>query len=295
MKSQQVKCFLSVATYKNFSLAAKQLYLSQSVVSYHIHSLEKEVGFALFQRDTHTVELTPSGTILHQSLLLITKQYQEALKEAKALSQEKKNKLHICFGTPTSPTMMGQIVNQICQILSIEDIGLSKRFDDDVLQPLLSHSTDILFTYPPFFKEHLGLQKKVLCMTWTACMVHPLHPLASHHQLTLSDLNHQTLIFVNSHNAHIEHQDIYQYIHHNTHNQIQLETTPQTFDQAVGFAIANRGIMLVRTLDHEYHPNIDGLVCIPLVDINPMPLIAVWRQDDLCTLGKKLIKNISNH
>lgn len=72
----------------------------------------------------------------------------------------------------------------------------------------------------------------------------------------------------------------------------KLESTPKTFDQAQGFAIAARGIMLVRTIDHEYHSNIDGLAIIPLMDVKPIPLIAVWREADLCTLGKRLIDNI---
>lgn len=292
MNGQQIKSFLNVAACKNFSLAAERLYLSQSAVSYHVRALEKEIGFALFDRNTHGVGLTPAGAVFYKAMVMIQTQYEDALDKAKRIANGDQNRLNICFGTPTSPTMMGQIVNRIYSILSLEEIGLSKRGNDDVLQPLLSGAADILLTYPPFFRDNLGLQRKNFCMTWTSCMMHPQHPLAQRAELTFSDLKGQTLIFVNSRNAHIEHRDIYRRIRQSGENGPKLETTPQTFDQAQGFAIAGRGIMLVRTIDRAYHPNIDGLVSIPLADVEPVPLIAVWREEDLCAPGKKLIDSI---
>lgn len=291
MNSQQVKCFLSVATYKNFSLAAEQLYLSQSVISYHVRTLEKEIGFSLFNRNTHGVELTPAGKAFYKSMSLIETQYKEALEKAKKIATNHQDKLNICFATPTSPTMIGQIVNHIYSILSIEEIGLSKRSYDDVLQPLLSGFADILFTYPSFFRDDLKLQRKNFCMTWTSCMMSPQHPLANHTELIFTDLKDQTLILVDSQNAHTEYKDIYERIQRDKANSPKIELSPKTFDQAQGLAIAGRGIILVQTMDQSYHHNIDGLVSIPLIDIKPIPLIAVWRED-LCLLGKKLIDSI---
>lgn len=292
MNSQKIKCFLSVAACRNFSLAAEQLYLSQSVVSYHVRALEKEVGFPLFERDTHGVELTQAGASFYKAMNSIEAQCAEALEKARRIANGSQNRLNLCFGTPTSPTMMGQIVNRVYSMLPLEEIGLSKRGYNDVLQPLLSGEADILLTYPPFFREDLGLEKKNFCMTWTSCMMHPQHPLASRTELTLSDLKGQTLIFVDSKNARTEHGSLYHRLRRAGEEGPRLETAPKTFDQAQGFALAGRGIMLVRTIDHERHANIDGLVSIPLIDVEPMPLIAVWRAEDFCPLGRKLISSL---
>lgn len=292
MNSQQIKIFLCLAACKNFSLAAGQLYLSQSVVSYHVRTLEKEVGFSLFDRNTHGVELTPAGMAFYKSMTSIAAQYRDALDKARKIAAGVQNKLTICFGTPTSPTMIGQIMNQICSVLPLEDIELSKQSSEDVLQPVLSGSADILFTYPPFFRKNLGLQRVDFCMTWVSCMMCPQHPLAGRSELSFSELKGQTLIIVDSRNAHIEHKEIYHRIRRDRKNGPQLESTPKTFEQAQGFAITGRGIMLVRTMDCKCHSNIDGLVSIPLIDVKPMPLIAVWREENFCALGRKLIKNI---
>lgn len=292
MNSQQIKIFLCLGACKNFSVTAEQLYVSQSVVSYHVRMLEKEVGFPLFDRSTHGVELTPAGTAFYKSMASLAAQYREALDQARKTAAGAHNKLRICFGTPTSPTMIGQIMDRICGILTLEEIELRKQSYDDVLQPVLSGTTDLLFTYPPFFREGLGLQKMDFCITWASCMMCPQHPLANRSELSFSDLRGQALIIVDSKNAHIEHKEIYRRICQNRGDGPRLESTPKTFEQAQGFAMTGRGIMLVRTMDCKYHSNIDGLVSIPMTDVEPMPLIAVWREENFCALGRKLIGSV---
>lgn len=292
MNSQQIKCFLSVAMCKNFSLAAERLYLSQSVVSYHVRALEKEVGFSLFDRNTHGVELTEAGAALYKAMIVIEAQYEEAVEKARKIAEGGKTQLNICFGTPISSTMMGQIVNRIYSILPLEEIGLSKRGYDDVLQPLLSGAADILLTYPLFFRENLGLGRKDFCMTWTCCVMCPQHPLSNRKELTFEDLKGQTLLLPDSRNAHIEHRDICEFVRGCGDTGPRIDSTTKSFDQAMSFATVGRGIMLARTVEREYNSNIDGLVSIPLVDVKPMPLIAVWREDNFSAPVKKLIDSI---
>ena len=53
--------FLVLAQTLNYSKAAQQLYLSQSVLSRHIQNLENHLGVALLSRNKHSVELTAIG------------------------------------------------------------------------------------------------------------------------------------------------------------------------------------------------------------------------------------------
>lgn len=64
MNSQQVQSFLTVCDTLNYSRAAKQLHMSQSVVSRQIAQLEEELGFLLFARSNRSVRMTKSGEIL---------------------------------------------------------------------------------------------------------------------------------------------------------------------------------------------------------------------------------------
>lgn len=61
------KVFYVVAKSKTFSEAAKKLYISQPAISYSIKTLEKQLGFSLFCRNTKKITLTFEGNeILNQ-------------------------------------------------------------------------------------------------------------------------------------------------------------------------------------------------------------------------------------
>ncbi len=64
MELRQLRYFIGVAESLNFSEAARNLYVTQSTLSQQIKALEDELGTTLFQRDSHSVELTETGARL---------------------------------------------------------------------------------------------------------------------------------------------------------------------------------------------------------------------------------------
>lgn len=60
---RELECLLAVAEQLNFSRAARLLNLSQPPLTRHIQSLEYKLGVKLFERDTHSVALTPAGLL----------------------------------------------------------------------------------------------------------------------------------------------------------------------------------------------------------------------------------------
>jgi DNA-binding transcriptional LysR family regulator len=64
MELRQLRMFVAVAEEGGFSRAADRLHLVQSAVSAGIRGLERELGTALFDRDTRHVELSDAGRAL---------------------------------------------------------------------------------------------------------------------------------------------------------------------------------------------------------------------------------------
>lgn len=56
-----LRAFEAAARRMSFSLAAQELFVTQSAISHHIQRLEAELGLALFERRTRAVALTPAG------------------------------------------------------------------------------------------------------------------------------------------------------------------------------------------------------------------------------------------
>ena len=63
-----LRIFVVAARHMSFTNASKELCLTQSAVSHRIRALEEELGFALFDRLTRRLELTPQGRVLAQKL-----------------------------------------------------------------------------------------------------------------------------------------------------------------------------------------------------------------------------------
>lgn len=61
INEQKIRLFLSLAETLSFTETANRLFITQQAVSKHISQLEADLGFPLFIRSTHKVQLTPAG------------------------------------------------------------------------------------------------------------------------------------------------------------------------------------------------------------------------------------------
>ncbi len=87
MNLVQLQCFLSVSRTLNFTRSANELFFTQSHLSKNIASLEKELGFPLFERSSHSVRLTEQGACFAREIQnvpdLVTRATSEARKAGK--------------------------------------------------------------------------------------------------------------------------------------------------------------------------------------------------------------------
>lgn len=75
MKIIWLQAFIAVAKFGSFSVAADELYISQSSISKHIHSLEEELGVSVFERNTRNISLSPAGRAIFNRACVICKEY----------------------------------------------------------------------------------------------------------------------------------------------------------------------------------------------------------------------------
>jgi len=75
--------FIKVTQTNNFLQAADELFISQSSLSKHIQSIEKELGAELFSRTTRKVSLTDSGKAFLPFAKVIVENYEKGVKVAK--------------------------------------------------------------------------------------------------------------------------------------------------------------------------------------------------------------------
>src|SRR5256885_15362180 len=92
LDSRQLRAFATLARTGSFTLAAKELYLSQSAVSHSMKALEQNVGCRLLDRLGKKVLLTQAGEqLLHhtQKILSEMREARESLQIGRASCRER--------------------------------------------------------------------------------------------------------------------------------------------------------------------------------------------------------------
>ena len=81
---RQVKAFVAVAEQGSFTLAAKEIFLTQSAVSHSIRALEEQLDCKLLDRSRRKVKLTPEGTVFLKHCRRIMQELDDAKKDLEA-------------------------------------------------------------------------------------------------------------------------------------------------------------------------------------------------------------------
>lgn len=85
MTYRQLIGFMTIVEKKSFTSAAEALYISQSALSQQIHSMERQLGFLLFDRSTRQPTLTEAGCSFYEHAQKIRQLYDHAVAEGKQL------------------------------------------------------------------------------------------------------------------------------------------------------------------------------------------------------------------
>ena len=84
MDISKITYFLTAAKLSNFTKASEACHIGQTTMSKYIASLEKELGFPLFERNHKDTRLTAKGQIFYRRMAAIRKDYESLLSELSA-------------------------------------------------------------------------------------------------------------------------------------------------------------------------------------------------------------------
>ncbi|MFC1489761.1 LysR substrate-binding domain-containing protein [Candidatus Latescibacterota bacterium] len=92
---KKIHIFLTIAENGSFSRTARQLSLSQSVVSFHIDALETELGVSLFKRQGRSISLTHEGELLFENGKKLARDARNVENELSSLSNHIENRIFL--------------------------------------------------------------------------------------------------------------------------------------------------------------------------------------------------------
>ena len=86
LEFRHLRYIVAVARTRNFTRAAKQLYLSQPSLSKQIRDVEDAIGFPIFERNPESLKITRAGQLLVAYAQDALEARAEAIQEVRAVA-----------------------------------------------------------------------------------------------------------------------------------------------------------------------------------------------------------------
>ena len=153
MNLSRIHEFLVLAKHLNYSKAANLLYLTQPVLSRHIHALEEELNAQLFVRDTHKVELTNIGKLCEDEFTKLMECYNEVMGNITESTDTKNSNLSVgILGRAAKPFIV-----QFSNTFKLNYPNIHINYTSTDLAPLISGVEND--TYDVAFISHIDATK----------------------------------------------------------------------------------------------------------------------------------------
>jgi len=194
MELRRLRYFVAVAESGSISKAAQKIFLTQPALSRQIKALEDEIGLLLFERQAHSVRLTPAGEALLEEARKLLRHAEEALERVRACGQGVR--LRIGYAPSLTRGLLSVAVENFMQKHSkarVELLDLSTR---EMLAGLEADTLDVALTVAPKgnARDNRGLRWTPLVeLPWLMAMSRQ-HPLAKLARVTPEQMAREPLL-----------------------------------------------------------------------------------------------------
>ncbi len=188
---KQLRIFEAVAEHRNYTQAAKSLFLTQPAVSMQIRQLEEEAGMALFERSGKEMRLTEAGRELLHHARLVRQQLDEARQAMEELRGLKRGRLRLTMAS-TANYFAPRLLAGFCRAFPGVRISLDVANRDGLIQALENNTADIVIMGKP--PAHLPVEAEIFLDNPLVVIAPPDHPLAGRKRIPLSELARHTFI-----------------------------------------------------------------------------------------------------
>ncbi|MBP2650048.1 MAG: hypothetical protein H6Q74_873 [Firmicutes bacterium] len=197
MNSKQLQYFISAAEYSNFSVAAKNLNITQPALSRQIADLETQIGLKLFDRNTRWVRLTAAGAEFLKEAIALVNEIEGAINQARLANSGHFTSLSIGFLGPLEREDLPKLVNSFHHQYPHAALSFSKLSWGSLTEALEAGKVDIAFTMTQGLHDIPGISFQLSPNFYPLSVLLPDdHPLANETKLKMSALAKEPFIIL---------------------------------------------------------------------------------------------------
>lgn len=151
MNINQLKYVTTIAKTKNFSEAAKILYISQPALSQYIKKLEEDMGVKLFTRDKTEVNITDEGREFIYYAEEILKLHRELLIKMESFSSKERKKLTLGISQFYGKYFIPKLIPEFVKLCPEAEIKIIESESKIIEENLLKGEVDIAIVPMPVY------------------------------------------------------------------------------------------------------------------------------------------------
>src|SRR5258706_9320103 len=174
--SRQLRAFVTLARTASFTVAARELFLSQSAVSHSMKALESDVGCLLFDRVGKKVMLTQAGEALLHQAEKIVHEMAAAREGLEQLGKWGAGRLRIGASPTACQYIVPPVLRELKESFPRCRLAIEPGDTDEVIELLRKNKIDLAIALEPRsdeqFEFHPMFSDELLFL------VDPMHPWA---------------------------------------------------------------------------------------------------------------------
>jgi DNA-binding transcriptional LysR family regulator len=193
--SRQLRAFVTLARTASFTLAAKELFLSQSAVSHSMKALETDVGCRLFDRVGKKVLLTQAGeSLLHHADKILT-EMTSARAGLEQLGKWGRGRLRIGASPTACQYILPSVLREFKESFPKSHIAIAPGDTLEAIELVRDNKVDLAVTLQPRNEDQLEFHP--LFTDELMFIVGAMHPWAAEGHAVRAEIPRQNYILYN--------------------------------------------------------------------------------------------------
>lgn len=149
------RAFVAVANSGSFTVAAKELFLTQSALTATIQQFEDAIGFKLFDRSTRRVAMTPEAEHFKLQAEHILRQFNNAVTDLESFSQGRRGHIRIVAAASVTHYFLGQAIADLRRSHPEITVSLYDAASEQVERMVLQNEVDFALSSPHRLNDEL--------------------------------------------------------------------------------------------------------------------------------------------
>ncbi|MEU6646958.1 LysR substrate-binding domain-containing protein [Saccharomonospora sp. NPDC046836] len=284
---RHLRYFVAVAQTRHFTRAAERLFVSQPALSKQIRVLERELGFALFERRAREVVLTSQGEALLPEAEATLASWENGLRAARAAGP--RHELVVGMQTAVGRGLQRQAVRRFAKRMPDWQVVLRLVDWTDPSAGLGDSSSDVAFVWRPVRVQ--GVRTRTLRRERRAVALPEDHPLATRTEIDFGDLLSEPFVALPAEAGAL--RDFWLARAERGGREPVVGAVAGSADEVFEAVAAGLGIALLAEGNAELYRR-PGVVIRPVLGLSDAELAIAWRSADTRPAVREFVTSVSS-